>query len=1235
MKRFLSMVLCILMFITMFTATAGQVMAVGNATQLLTVTSGEFKNDTITYKIKLASGITKVTGVVIDVCFDPEALVVEKAEAAGSKNADGDFVQSVAGSYESGLKYDKTDVYSIGYMNLNGVTTSSAKDFFTITFKAKSDVRDKETVTFKCIEFVTNDGKDDNDIRKNNTAQQFFSHEFHALSRPAVKEVTSVGNGLKVVWSDTQGAQNYKLYRKDANASDWTLISDGLTENEYVDNNITKGNVYYYTVEASNDYGATGYDATGRAGMNFGNIESIKAVATATGAKITWSALYGAEKYEVYRKLTVSSKWQLVKTVTACEYKDNSIASGEKYDYKVKAIQGEFSAEMSCAPATVKYIAIPDAEIANVSDGIEIRFDEVGGAEKYIIERKVSDGEFSELTSILASDEIDYYVDEDVKVNVTYSYRIWAVANDNTTSSKNDLGSVIRLGTPSVTEIKNTSTGVSIKWAAVKNATKYVISRKTGNAAVYDKSFETTSTSYVDKNIVSGTKYTYIVSAHNTSGCGASSEPPVSITYVSVPTIKSVAAIKAAIEVKWSAVSGAKSYKVYRATVGSTDWTVVGETSSLSFADDTCKEGVSYKYTVSAVAGGSESAYNTTGVEGMYFGNVTWIKAVTVANGAQITWENLSTADSYAVYRKTADDANWKKLEEVKSAKYTDTNMASGVVYFYMVKAFKGNNISEMLGTPANAKFIATPKSIAKNVNNGIQITVTPVNGAEGYVIEKEVKGKFVVIARLKATEKSYVDTDVVAEKSYTYRVYAISSDVNSGVYEIGSVLRLSCPKITKISNTIPGISITWTPIDDAGAYQVLRKEEGDKKWTVIAKSVTGTTYLDADVFSGEKYTYTINAIMKDGGFSGYSENGKSYKFLETPDLKSVANVAGGVQFKWSAVDGATAYRVYRKTSKSSWKELGDVKGTSFTDKTATSGTKYTYTVKSVNGSCISALDGDGLSIVYMATPTVKISQASNGVKITWNKITGANTYRIYRKVGSGSWTKVADVKSSVTSYTDTKANSYSGKKCAYTVKAYHSSSKTWSSNKSSSTLLVLATPTVTVANSDKGITVKWNKVPGATLYRVYRKTKTGSWTKVKDVGSSTTSYTDTAVNKKSGTLYYYTVKPYNSTNKTWGTTKSSGAIMRLLTPTLKSATSAKSGITLKWSKVTGASGYIVYRKTTGGWSKIATVKGNSKISYLDKSAKKGVTYKYTVKAYYSSSTSYYNTKGIACKDRY
>ena len=70
-------------------------------------------------------------------------------------------------------------------------------------------------------------------------------------------------------------------------------------------------------------------------------------------------------------------------------------------------------------------------------------------------------------------------------------------------------------------------------------------------------------------------------------------------------------------------------------------------------------------------------------------------------------------------------------------------------------------------------------------------------------------------------------------------------------------------------------------------------------------------------------------------------------------------------------------------------------------------------------------------------------------------------------------------------------------------------------------------------------------------------------------------------------------------------------------TPTLTATAGAKKA-TLKWNKQTGATGYVVYMATTksGKYTKAATLKGNSKVSYTKTGLTKGKTYYFKVCAY-------------------
>lgn len=75
-------------------------------------------------------------------------------------------------------------------------------------------------------------------------------------------------------------------------------------------------------------------------------------------------------------------------------------------------------------------------------------------------------------------------------------------------------------------------------------------------------------------------------------------------------------------------------------------------------------------------------------------------------------------------------------------------------------------------------------------------------------------------------------------------------------------------------------------------------------------------------------------------------------------------------------------------------------------------------------------------------------------------------------------------------------------------------------------------------------------------------------------------------------------------------------AIKKLGKASVKSVENVSTGITVKWGKVTGATGYEIYRKTgKGGYSKIRTLSGNTAVSYTDKTVKSGTTYTYAIKA--------------------
>lgn len=91
----------------------------------------------------------------------------------------------------------------------------------------------------------------------------------------------------------------------------------------------------------------------------------------------------------------------------------------------------------------------------------------------------------------------------------------------------------------------------------------------------------------------------------------------------------------------------------------------------------------------------------------------------------------------------------------------------------------------------------------------------------------------------------------------------------------------------------------------------------------------------------------------------------------------------------------------------------------------------------------ISAYNTTGKTIVYIAEPVLtSVSNVKGGVKVIWAKSNGAAKYRVFRKTGSGSWKKIADITS--TSYIDKSVKS--GTQYSYAVRCLSKDSKSYTS---------------------------------------------------------------------------------------------------------------------------------------------------------------------------------------------
>ena len=377
---------------------------------------------------------------------------------------------------------------------------------------------------------------------------------------------------------------------------------------------------------------------------------------------------------------------------------------------------------------------------------------------------------------------------------------------------------------------------------------------------------------------------------------------------------------------------------------------------------------------------------------------------------------------------------------------------------------------------------LATPKiSKTENVNNGVKISWNKVNKAEVYRVYYKGSKGWTRLAD--TTSTSYTDSKVASGKTYTYTVRCLNKSKNkftSGYDSKGAKATfIAAPKISKTENVNGGVKISWGKSNGAEQYRVYYK--GRKGWTRLADT-TSTSYTDSKVTSGKTYTYTVRCLNKSKNkfTSGYDSKGAKATFIATPKISKTENVNGGVKISWNKSNGAEQYRVYYKGSKG-WTRMVDTTSTSYIDKDVSSGKNYTYTVRCLNKSknkFTSGYNSTGKSIKYVSAPKISRTEATyNSVTLNWDKVNGAEKYRVYRR-GEKGWSRLFDTTS--TAFTDT--NLYAETAYTYTVRCINSSANKFTSGYNSKGF------TVTTLSAPAEHTHSWQNITKETQVKVVDK---------------------------------------------------------------------------------------------------------------------------------------------------
>lgn len=567
--------------------------------------------------------------------------------------------------------------------------------------------------------------------------------------------------------------------------------------------------------------------------------------------------------------------------------------------------------------------------------------------------------------------------------------------------------SVSHLSTPVLSSAYVNNAGTVIKWNKVKGAAKYRVFYKVGSS--WKRIADTSSTSYTWSGAKTGTKYTFTVRCVSGDGrtyVSGFDSAGKTVTCLPSPKVSSISNTASGVQLKWSKVSGAEKYRVFRKTAGKA-WSDIGTTTAVSFTDKNVKSGTAYSYTVRCISSNGKiytSGFDAAGKK-ITFLSAPVTSSVYVNNaGAVIKWNKVNGAAKYRVFYKTGN-GGYVKLTDTTSTSYTWSGAKIGNKYTFTVRCLSsdGKNCTSAYNQGKEITVLSMPGiSSIRAVNSGTQINWTKVSGAENYkMFRKAGNGAWSIIGTTAST--SFTDTKAEKGTEYVYTVRCVNKDgkiYTSGYSETGmKFTALATPKISSLSAASNGVKIGWSSVAKAEKYEVFRKT-GSGSWVALT-TTNATSFLDTTAKSGNKYSYTVRCISADCRTytSGYDTAGKSISFVAAPKLSSVSATSTGIQISWGKVSGAEKYRVFRKTPNGNWTTIGNTAYTNFTDIQAKKGTTYTYTVRCINNSgnsYTSAYDTVGKSATSVSSPVTK----NDMVRVAEKQLGYAGGQKIWKWAG-------------------------------------------------------------------------------------------------------------------------------------------------------------------------------------------------------------------------------------------
>lgn len=348
---------------------------------------------------------------------------------------------------------------------------------------------------------------------------------------------SSSNYSVRVDWEYSYGATSYNVYRSTSSDSGFQKIGTS-TNGVYTDTitNCVENTNYYYKVSAVNVSGES--DASAVLGAKITSdfrvkptgITAVSQMPEAQAITLNWTAVNGADSYNIYRSLKGDNNFTNVGTSTNNSFVDNTGVLGSSYEYRVSSVD-KINGE------SLKTFAL------------KLDWTAVTGISGYTVQRKGKGAADSAYVTV-GTASTNSYIDDTAVAGIQYEYRIMDANNSvlnheyyNLTANEMDdtnatMDVKIWYASASITDsgksiIKDTVKKISysydgdtfkLSWKQVDGATSYNVYKSTVKDSGYHFIGNSSTNEFVYKDNDEAGTYYYKVTALNAGGESEKSE---------------------------------------------------------------------------------------------------------------------------------------------------------------------------------------------------------------------------------------------------------------------------------------------------------------------------------------------------------------------------------------------------------------------------------------------------------------------------------------------------------------------------------------------------------------------------------------------------------------------------------------------------------------------------------------------------------------------------------------